>query len=537
MLKYKKDELARALSAPLVGAEPTHQTIQQSVAVAGDADSLFLRLSELARRELQSDGMPDRSRHVARFLERCHFEGITLAESKALAESKHAGDWKLRYPTQSALLRDFDRVWAKFAQPKDAEREANARSAEAFVRNARTPELGSRVLIAASEFVPQDPSLIPVRETLHGGHYNRRFLSATFGVGGGGKSALAIAESISMATGIAILGAQPAKALRVWYFNLEDPPDELQRRFIAAAKHHGIDQQKLAENLFVDSGRNQELIIVKKQGRETVVVNVLVDALIDEARRQRIDVLILDPAVSIHQVDENSNNEVQIVASQLTRVAHEANLALEVVHHVNKSSGDGKGEVTADSGRGAGALKDKARAVRAINMMSEKEAERAGIDTKDRFSYFRVSSAKSNMAKRSGQADWYRIVSVDLGNGTKWSAGDSVGVVEKWQWPSVEATADDVTTEQIRELKRRLGLAPHGDNHQAKDWAGRVFGEVLGLDATADKRKIGLLMKALVGAGHFAVVERKSDKGRKRPMFEAVPDPHQPLGGVGSGAS
>ncbi|MBP0116277.1 AAA family ATPase, partial [Bradyrhizobium vignae] len=454
----------------------------------------------------------------------------------ALGVSEHAGDWKLRYPTQDALLRDFTRVWSKFAQPKDVEREANARSAEAFVRNAQTPEMVSRPLIAASEFVPQDPSLIPVRETLHGGHYNRRFLSATFGVGGGGKSALAIAESISMATGIAILGSQPAKALRVWYFNLEDPPDELQRRFIAAAKHHGIDQQKLAENLFVDSGRNQELIIVKKQGRETVVVNVLMDALIDEARRQGIDVLILDPAVSIHQVDENSNNEVQVVASQLTRVAQEANLALEVVHHVNKSSGDGKAEVTAESGRGAGALKDKARAVRAINSMSEKEAKKAGIDPKDRFSYFRVTSAKSNMAKRSGHPDWYRIVSVDLGNGTKWSAGDSVGVVEKWKWPSETDTSDDITAEELEEIKRQISLGAHGDNHQAKDWAGLVFSNVLGLDAKADKRKIGQLMKALVKAAHFVVAERKSEKGRHRPMYEVAQEPHHPPGGVGSGA-
>ncbi|WP_338307223.1 hypothetical protein [Bradyrhizobium sp. TM233] len=205
------------------------------------------------------------------------------------------------------------------------------------------------------------------------------------------------------------------------------------------------------------------------------------------------------------------------------------------MHHINKASGDGKGEVTADSGRGAGALKDKARAVRAINTMSEKEAEKAGIDSKDRFSYFRVTNVKSNMSKRSGYADWYRIVSVDLGNGTKWSAGDSVGVVEKWKWPSETDTSDDISPEELDEIKRQISSGAHGDNHQSKDWAGLVFSKVLGLNAKADKRKIGRLMKALVKAGHFVIVERKSDKGRQRPMFEVVPEPHHPRGAVGSG--
>ncbi|MGX1052650.1 hypothetical protein AB7M74_003602 [Bradyrhizobium japonicum] len=158
--------------------------------------------------------------------------------------------------------------------------------------------------------------------------------------------------------------------------------------------------------------------------------------------------LIIDPFVSTHEVEENDNNKIQQVANQFTRIANEANASVELVHHINKASGDGKGEVTADSGRGAGALKDKARSVRAINTMSEKEAERADIDLTDRFSYFRVTNVKSNMSKRSGHADWYRIVSVDLGNGTKWSSGDSVGVVEKWQWPS-ETTDDEIAIEQL----------------------------------------------------------------------------------------
>ncbi|MCP3397139.1 AAA family ATPase [Bradyrhizobium sp. CCGB20] len=415
----------------------------------------------------------------------------------------HGGSWKDRYRSEAELIADAERCWNKFILPKEAEREANARAAEAFIENARRKrDIQARAnAVTATPFIYQDPATLPRRDNLYGGHFIRKYVSSTVGGGGGGKSSLEIIDALGM-----ISGSPP---LSVWYVNLEDPIDEIQRRVTAAAMHHDINPKVLNEKLFVDSGRDQSFVVVTQRGRETKVVEPVVEAIIAEVRGKGIDVLIIDPFVSTHEVEENDNNKIQQVANQFTRIANETNASVELVHHINKASGDGKSEVTAVSGRGAGALKDKARAVRVINTMSEKEAKKAGIDPKDRFSYFRVTNVKANMSKRSGQADWYRIVSVKLGNGTKWSAGDSVGVVEKWQWPSEEATANDVTTEQLGELKRRLSLAPHGDNHQAKDWAGCVFGEVLGLDAKADKRKIGLLMKALVTAGHFAVVERK----------------------------
>ncbi len=521
-LVYSGSQLADSLSSYL--NEPQAETqFDERFSGRVEAESIWDRASDILRAALLSDGLPDRSEHAASVFEHCGFEGLSLDEAISLCLA-HGGAWKERYSSEAALIADAERCWNKFVLPKRAEREANARAAEAFVENAREKR---KEQITATPFVFQDPSTLPRRDNLYGGHFIRRYVSSTVGGGGGGKSSLEITDTLGM------VSANPP--LRVWYFNLEDPIDEIQRRVTAAAMHHGVDPEVLNANLFVDSGRDQSLVVVTQQGRETKIVEPVVKALIAEMKYKRIDVLIVDPFVSTHEVEENDNNKIQQVANQFTRVANEANASVELVHHINKASGDGKGEVTADSGRGAGALKDKARAVRAINTMSEKEAEKAGIDPKDRFSYFRVTNVKSNMSKRSGHADWYRIVSVDLGNGTKWSAGDSVGVVEKWQWPSEADTADEVTTEQLEEIKWRISLGPHGDNHQSKDWAGRVFGDVLGIDAKADKRKIGRLMKALVKTGHFVVVERKSGKGRHRPMFEVAPEPHHSQGGVGSG--
>lgn len=523
---YSAPQLAERLLPFL--KEPQQQTqFDEHFSGRVEAEPIWNRASDILRAALLSDGLPDRSEHAASVFERGAFEGLTLNELISVCIAR-GGQWVERYKSQADFIRDAERCWNKFVLPKKAERESNARAAEAFVANAREKrtEDERRSAVTATPFVFQDPSKLSRRETIYGGHFTRRYVSSTVGGGGGGKSSLEITDTLGM------VSADPP--LRVWYFNLEDPIDEIQRRITAAAMHHGIDPEALNANLFVDSGRDQSLVVVTQQGRETRVVEPVVKGLISEMKDKRIDVLIIDPFVSTHEVEENDNNKIQQVANQFTRIANEANASVELVHHINKGSGDGKSEVTADSGRGAGALKDKARAVRAINTMSEKEAKKAGIDPKDRFSYFRVTNVKSNMSKRSGHADWYRIVSVDLGNGTKWSAGDSVGVVEKWKWPSETDTSQDITAEELEEIKRQISSGAHGDNHQSKDWAGLVFCEVLGMDAKADKRKVGRLMKALVRSGHFVVIERKSEKGRHRPMYE-VEGPHHPHGGVGSG--
>ena len=69
------------------------------------------------------------------------------------------------------------------------------------------------------------------------------------------------AETLAMVSGRALLGEQPRGALRVWQCNLEDPEDELNRRIAAAAIHHRVDPAEIERNLFLDSGRNMDLVI------------------------------------------------------------------------------------------------------------------------------------------------------------------------------------------------------------------------------------------------------------------------------------
>lgn len=280
--------------------------------------------------------------------------------------------------------------------------------------------------IRASPFTLRDPATLPEREWLFGKHYIRCYLTTTVGAGGGGKSAHAVSECLAMVTGRPLLDPDGplTTPLRVWYVNAEDPVDEIDRRFHAAAKHFRVDANQIGDRLYTDSGRDQDFVIMRQNGRELKVCEPFVEQMVAEIERREIDVVIVDPFVSTHEVPENDNTAVQRVVKAWTEVADRANCCVEVVHHVVKNGG----EITADSARGAGALKDKTRSLRVLNPMTEAEAEKTGIDDPER--YFRIDLGKFNMTAK-GHSGWRRFVSVPLGNGGTFSPGDEIGVVDR----------------------------------------------------------------------------------------------------------
>lgn len=370
--------------------------------------------------------------------------------------------------------------------------------------------------IKASPFLLREPSLIPERQWLFGHHYIRKYLTSTVGAGGGGKSAHAVSETLAMVTGRPLLDPDGplGKKLRSWYINVEDPRDEIERRFSAAAKHFGISNEQIDGRLFTDSGRDHEFVIMRQVGRDFKVCAPLVNAMVAEIKANQIDVVIVDPFVSTHEVPENDNSAIQRVAKAWQLVAERGDCCVEVIHHVVK----GADEVTADSGRGGGALKDKARSVRTINGMTHAEAIKAGVD--DRREYFRVDLGKVNMTK-STRSQWRRFESVSLGNGGKFrSEGDSIGVVGPWRWPSANSIAEkaeaarvalvaDVPADVLAGIKVRLENSDYKASAQADTWAGKLVAEILGIDIkTKDgKAQVKEMLAAWIDAGELEVVE------------------------------
>jgi hypothetical protein len=386
------------------------------------------------------------------------------------------------------------------------------RSVPLATADAKAPQ--PRPIIKATEYTWTDPAMIPRRDFVYGKHLIRKFVSATVAPGGVGKSSLEISEALAMVSGRDLLGVQPSGRSKVWVWNLEDPAEEIARHVQATAAHYKLKFDDLEGHLFIDSGRDQRLVIATTDRSGTVIVQPVVDALVEEIIRRGIDVLIIDPFVSSHEAPENDNSAMDKIIKEWGRVAQRANCAIELVHHSRKSSA-GETEITVESSRGGKALTDGCRSVRVLNRMSKEEGENAGVDAPRL--HFRTFIDKSNLAPPAESSTWFKLESVDLGNGSS-GYGDSVGVVVSWQWPDPMA---DVTVSDLRAVQAAVSKGRYRASPQADDWVGQAVAGALRLDLNKpnDKRKVLNLLKVWLASGALRKVEEKDEKGMSRPFI------------------
>lgn len=360
----------------------------------------------------------------------------------------------------------------------------------------------------ATQYCCIDPATVPPRQWLYGRHLIRGFLSVTIAPGGYGKSSLLIAEALALATGKALLGKEVSTPLNVWLWNLEDPRDDLVRRIEAARQHYNLTEADIGGRLFIDSGREQELITATYGRNGAIIQRPVVENLVSEIRSRKIDVFIGDPFISSHRVPENDNAAIDAVAKNWSAIADKAGAAIELLHHTRKSEGV---EITTESARGGKALTDAARNVRVLNRMTDNEAAQAGVD--NHRLHFRVYSDKSNLAPPSDKSDWFRLENVALAN------GDHVGVATPWQWPDPFA---DITVVDLRRVQDAIHGKQYRENSQAKAWAGYAVADVLDLDTDHkhERAKIKSCIKTWLENGALKVVSVKDNHGVDRPVVE-----------------
>ena len=362
----------------------------------------------------------------------------------------------------------------------------------------------------ATPFTWLDPAKIPPREWLYGEHYVRRYLSATLATGGVGKSSLSVVEALAMVSGKPLLGAAPEERLRVWIWNGEDPMDELQRKVMATALHYGLNADSLS-GLFVDSGRKTRLQIAKSSRDGVEIATPLVESVIRTLIENRIDVLIIDPFVTTHTVNENDNAAIQAVVRQFAYIAEEANCAIDLVHHTRKTGGN---EATVEDGRGASALLAAVRSARILNPMTAAECDLFGVDNRRRF--FRVDNGKANLALPSDKTDWRQMQSVELGN------GDNVGVVTIWKTPDPfeEISARDLFNAQTEVAKG----GPWRRHQQSPAWIGHPIALALGwdLEQRGNKRRLEVILKIWITYGAFEEYTDTDLRKREQKQFVRV---------------
>jgi hypothetical protein len=372
--------------------------------------------------------------------------------------------------------------------------------------------------IQATPFVWRAPNTIPRRRWLYGRHYIRRYPTATVAPGGLGKTSLVLVEILAMVTGRPLLGVPVPERLRCWYWNGEDPLEEVERRILAACLHYGIGPEDIGDRLFLDSGRDTPIVIAQKLGDGVTVMRPVVDAVTAEIRERRIDVMTLDPFVSCHAVPENDNGAIDRVTKTWGGVAEAGNCGVELVHHVRKA-GAGQTAYTVEDARGGSALIGAVRSARVLNPMSQEEAEKADVASTDRRRFFRVDDGKANMAPPLERAEWRKLVGVGLGNGDPDGPEDFVGVVTPWTMPGL---FDAYQVADLRRVQEAIADGTWAENAQAQNWAGFAVAGVLGLDADApgDKTRIKAMLKQWIGSKVLRI-ERQHDTrtGRDKPMI------------------
>jgi hypothetical protein len=179
--------------------------------------------------------------------------------------------------------------------------------------------------------------------------------------------------------------------------------------------------------------------------------------------------------------------------------------------------------VTVEDGRGAVALLNAVRPARVLNVMTEDEADKAGI-TDGRKRYFRVSDGKNNLSPPADKEDWCCSTTVWLNNGGGGllDKGDAMGVVTKWKWPD---PLDGVTGADFEKAAAAIRAGEWKKSPQANNWVGVAIAKALhlNLNVKADKAKVLGLIKMWVGSGALVEVE-KQDARRKTKIFIELAD-------------
>jgi RecA-family ATPase len=188
------------------------------------------------------------------------------------------------------------------------------------------PDLGERD--AGDDIDPPPP-----RRWLLGNQFCRTFLSGLVAPGSTGKSALRLAQCLSLATGRTLTGQHVFKRGRVLLVSFEDDQKEIQRRILAARLHHNVSLNDVKGWLFYATPKGIKLAEIKNGSRQ---IGRLEKSLRKSIERRRPDLLVLDPYVKLHALEENDNGAMDFVCDLLVTLAIEYDIAVDAPHHTKK---------------------------------------------------------------------------------------------------------------------------------------------------------------------------------------------------------
>jgi RecA-family ATPase len=143
-----------------------------------------------------------------------------------------------------------------------------------------------------------------------------------------GKTWLALDLALSVATGTPALERyhvpRPGPVL---LFAAEDPPKALRSRLEGLCSRRNLRIESIPVNLILASSLRLDTLDDQARLAETV-------------SRYRPRLLVLDPFVRLHRIDENRALEVSGVLAYLRQLQREEHVAILVVHHARKAGAE-----------------------------------------------------------------------------------------------------------------------------------------------------------------------------------------------------
>lgn len=152
------------------------------------------------------------------------------------------------------------------------------------------------------------------------------------------KSWLGLEMVLSLASDTPCLGAfAPSQQGRVLLYMAEDSTSVVRSRFDFLSHHHGVELGDL--DIFVITEHSLRIDLPAQQQRLRRTVELF-----------RPDMLLLDPLVRMHRIDENSAHEVSTLLGFLRELQREFQTAVVLVHHTRKNGAASPGQALRGSG-------------------------------------------------------------------------------------------------------------------------------------------------------------------------------------------
>ena len=355
---------------------------------------------------------------------------------------------------------------------------------------------------------------LPPRQWLLGSSFCRTYLSGLVSAGAAGKTTFRILQALSLAIGRPLSGEYIHVRCRVMIVCLEDDLTELRRRVAVALIHYGIKPEEARDYLILTTPRGLKIAELNSKG--AVEDGKLLSAIAKAVDKWKLDLVCIDPAIKAHSLDEKSNPQMDAFATRLTHLAQSKNIAIDLLSHERKGGGAEAGD--ANRQRGAGSQKDAARLNYTLTGMSKEDAGTLGVREDDRKNYFRIDSAKVNIAAPDASTRWFKHVGVSLGNWTAvYPNGDTVQTCEVYTPP---ALFDGMTGEQATVILKQIERGLENGNrysaaHNAKGEQA-AWGVIQALHPSRCEKQCKAMIAEWVKAGRFGIGEYKDDNRRLR---------------------